>query len=542
MKFGRIPVSEALGAILAHSHQTASGALKKGRKLTAGDLDRLAASGLTEVVVARLEPDDLGEDEAAARIARAIAGPNVRIAEPFTGRSNLFADTPGVVQIDAARIDALNRIDEGLTVATLPSFERVAAGEMLATVKVITFAVSEATVTRAAQTAGQGSLVSLNAFAPKRAGLVLTRLTATKPSVLAKRERVMADRLTGAGSELVETLIVAHEIDAVRPAIHALAGRGCDPILVFAASAIVDRGDIVPAAIEAAGGRIVHLGMPVDPGNLLLMGRLGTADVIGVPSCAGSPKRNGFDWVLERRLAGLDVGSGEIAAMGVGGLLKEIATRPQPRDEKGTSLALAARREPSIACIVLAAGRSTRMGAANKLLADVSGRPMVRHTVEAALSSRARPVVVVTGHQADEVAAVLSGLDVEVVHNPLFAAGLSGSLKAGLDALPEAVDGAIVLLGDMPRIEPQHIDRLIAAFAPKEGRSIVVPVYQGRRGNPVLWGVDYFPSMRRLEGDVGAKRLIADHADQVVEVDLHSAAVLTDIDTPEALAELRGEP
>jgi molybdenum cofactor cytidylyltransferase len=228
--------------------------------------------------------------------------------------------------------------------------------------------------------------------------------------------------------------------------------------------------------------------------------------------------------------------------MGVGGLLKEIATRPQPRDEKGTSLALAARREPSIACIVLAAGRSTRMGAANKLLADIGGQPMVRHAVEAALASRARPVVVVTGHQADEVAAALSGLDVEIVHNPQFAAGLSGSLKAGLDALPEAVDGAIVLLGDMPQIEPQHIDRLIAAFAPKEGRSIVVPVYQGRRGNPVLWGVDYFPSMRRLEGDVGAKRLIADHSDQVVEVDLHSAAVLTDIDTPEALAELRGKP
>lgn len=542
MKFGRIPVSEALGAILAHSHQTASGALKKGRKLTAGDLDRLATAGLTEVVVARLEPGDVGEDDAAVRIARAIAGPGVRIAEPFTGRSNLFADTAGVVAIDAARIDALNRIDEGLTVATLPSFERVAAGEMLATVKIITFAVSEATVTRAVQTAGQGSLVSLSAFAPKRAGLVLTRLAATKPSVLAKRERVMADRLTGAGSELAETLIVAHEIDAVRSAIHALAGRGCDPILVFAASAIVDRGDIVPAAIEAAGGRIVHLGMPVDPGNLLLMGRLGTADVIGVPSCAGSPKRNGFDWVLERRLAGMDVGSGEIAAMGVGGLLKEIATRPQPRDEKGTSLALAARREPSIACIVLAAGRSTRMGAANKLLADISSRPMVRHAVEAALTSRARPVVVVTGHQADEVAAALSGLDVEIVHNPQFAAGLSGSLKAGLDALPEAVDGAIILLGDMPQIESQHIDRLIAAFAPKEGRSIVVPVYQGRRGNPVLWGVDYFPSMRRLEGDVGAKRLIAEHADQVVEVDLHSAAVLSDIDTPEALAELRRKP
>jgi molybdenum cofactor cytidylyltransferase len=538
MKFGRTPLSAALGAILAHSLQIKSGVLKKGRRLTEQDLARLAETGVSEIVAARLEPGDVGEDEAAARVARAIAGSNASVAEPFTGRSNLFAEVAGLAMIDAERINALNRIDEALTVATLHPLERVAAGEMLATVKIITFAVAESTLARAVRIAEDAS-VSVAPFARKRAGLVLTWLAATKPTLLAKRERVMAERLSGAGSELAETIVVAHETDAVRSAIHALAERGRDPILVFAASAIVDRGDVVPVAIEAAGGRVLHLGMPVDPGNLLLIAQLEAADVIGVPSCAGSLKRNGFDWVLERCLAGLEAGSTEISAMGVGGLLKEIVTRPQPREEQRP--VVAARREAKIGCIVLAAGRSTRMGESNKLLENLAGRPLIRHVVETALASRARPVVVVTGHEADRVEASLAGLDVELVHNPRFAKGLSSSLKVGLDALPEMVDGAMVVLGDMPELKPEHLDRLIAAFAPKESRSIVVPVYQGRRGNPVLWSADFFASMRQLEGDAGAKRLIAEHADQVVEVDLQSEAVLIDVDTPEALASLRGK-
>jgi molybdenum cofactor cytidylyltransferase len=355
--------------------------------------------------------------------------------------------------------------------------------------------------------------------------------------VLAKRERVMSHRLAALGSELAATLRVAHEPEAVRGAIEALKKQGLDPILVFAASAIVDRNDVIPAAVTAAGGEIVHLGMPVDPGNLLMLGRLDRTDVVGVPSCAGSPKLNGFDWVLERRLAGLPVGREEIAGMGVGGLLKEIATRPQPRDAEDDS----ARREKRIGIVILAAGRSSRMGGRNKLTEEVDGRPIVRHVAEAALASRGRPVVVVTGHQADAVAAKVEGLDLRIVHNPDFADGMSTSLRAGIAALPDGLDGAVVALGDMPGVGPAHLDRLIAAFEPKEGRSIVVPVFEGRRGNPVLWGAEHFAAMMAVEGDTGARQVIADNAESVVEVDLKSNAVLVDVDTPEALARLRDE-
>jgi molybdenum cofactor cytidylyltransferase len=165
---------------------------------------------------------------------------------------------------------------------------------------------------------------------------------------------------------------------------------------------------------------------------------------------------------------------------------------------------------------------------------------MVRVAVEAALASQARPVLVVTGHQPDAVRAALAGLDVAFVGNSDFAMGLSTSLRAGNRAVPKECTGALVLLGDMPRIEAAHLDAMIAAFASEAGAAIVVPTYEGQRGNPVLWPAELFGEMLALEGDVGARSLMAKHAQQVREIDLGTDAVLTDIDTPEALARLRG--
>lgn len=546
MRFSTFPLAEAEGTILAHSVSTPKGTLKKGRALTAFDVARLAEAGLTSVVAARLEPGDVGEDEAAARIARAAAGPGTHAAAPFTGRANLFASADGVVEFDAEAIRRINAIDEALTIATLPSLDRVTTGQMIATVKIITFAVPEAAVRRAEDIlSATRPLARVHAFTAKRAGLILTTMPATKANVLAKRRAAIEDRLTAIGSAIGRVETVPHTQDAVAAAIARLKAAEADPIIVFAASAIVDRGDVIPAALVEAGGVIVRLGMPVDPGNLMLLGKLGETGVIGAPSCAASPKLNGFDWILERLLAGLDVGVAEVAAMGVGGLLKEIPSRPQPREGKipaarsETEDARGARHRPKVAALVLAAGRSSRFGSSNKLLADLDGQPVVRHTVEAILASGARPVLVVTGHMADAVRAVLDGLDVTFVPSPRYADGLSASLKSGLRALPAGLDGVLVALGDMPAVTSNDIDRLISGLEPKEGRAIVVPVHGGKRGNPVLFAVELVPELLEVEGDSGAKHVIGRNADKVAEVDLGSPRIFVDVDTPEALDAVR---
>jgi len=532
MHFAEMPLDQAAGAILAHSVRHETGTFKKGRILDAADLAVLEESGINRVFAARLDAGDVAEDEAAGRVAKALAGPGAKPQEPFTGRANVHAASSGVALIDAERIRALNRLHESLTVATVGPFEIVEARQMLATVKVIPFAVPAPVLEQALALIAEEPLVTLAPFVAHQAGLVITVLPQSKRQLLAKTKAAMEQRLEALGSRLGAVEEVSHSIDGVGQAVRRLLASGHAPILIFGASAIVDRGDVVPQGLVAAGGDIVHLGMPVDPGNLLLLGRAGEIPVIGVPSCARSPKLNGFDWVLARTLANLELTAQDIMDMGAGGLLMEIPTRPLPRELNAPYVAKA----PSVAAIVLAAGRSSRMGGPNKLLAPVSGVAMVRRVAQTALASAASPVIVVTGHQSGEVEAALAGLDVTIVHNPDFADGLAGSLRTGLLALPPESEAFVVCLADMPLIEPTHIDKLIAAFDATEGRAICVPVHAGRRGNPVLWSRRFIPEMLELEGDEGARRLLEAHAGAVAEVPVASDAIFADFDTREAFA------
>jgi molybdenum cofactor cytidylyltransferase len=531
MQFGPCPIADAEGAILAHAVRTPRGLFRKGRILARADIDSLREANIGEVTVARLEEGDIGEDESAARIARACAGEDVRIGAAFTGRANLYSESHGVAVIDAALVAALNTIDESITIATLAPYAAVDIGQMLATIKIIPFAAPGTAAEKAEHIMKGGAAIRIAAFRPRRAALISTATPSTKPSLLDKNRTALDARLHALGSAIVFERRVAHQTDAVATALTEARAAGADPILVFGASAITDRRDVIPAAIEQAGGTIEHFGMPVDPGNLLLLGRLEDATVIGLPGCARSPKLNGFDFVLQRVLAHLPVTRTDIAAMGVGGLLTEIHTRPQPRDQRP----IKGPRAPKITAIVLAAGLSSRMGR-NKLLADIEGKPLVRRVAEAAAASSADPVIVVSGNGAADTASALAGMQVGVVENPDFRNGLSTSLKCGLRALPDDCDGAIVLLGDMPAVTPALIDKLVAAFDPAESRAICVASYKGKRGNPVLWARQFFSDMLQLEGDVGAKHLMAANSELVCEVEAADDAPLIDIDTPEALA------
>jgi len=543
MIFGEVPVAEAEGAILAHSLKLGTVALKKARVLSRADLDLIAGAGFARIVVARLEPGDVGEDEAARMVAAAAAGAEIKVAAPFTGRANLFAKSRGLLIFDRGRLDRLNLVHEAITLGTLPPFAAVEPRMMLATVKIIPFAAPADAVERCVEAArSDGPLLRVATFLPRSLGLIQTRLPGLKESILDKTREVTEGRLRALGCRLVVEERCDHATAELAPVIRDAMGHEIDILLVHGASAILDRRDVIPAAIVAAGGRIDHFGMPVDPGNLLLLGHVGERAVLGLPGCARSPKVNGFDWVLERLVAGLPVGPGEIMRMGSGGLLAEIPSRPLPRAEAVQTAERKSEAKPQgprIGALLLAAGQSRRMGGPNKLLAEIDGVPMVARVAQRLLASRARPIIAVLGNQADAVDSALGKLPVERVRNPEFAAGLSTSLKRGIATLPPDLDGVIICLGDMPLISGRHLDRLIAAFNPLEGRAIIVPTRRAKRGNPVLWSKRFFPEMTELAGDVGAKHLIGEHAELVVEVEMDDDAVLVDIDTPEALDALR---
>jgi molybdenum cofactor cytidylyltransferase len=401
----------------------------------------------------------------------------------------------------------------------------VRSKQIVATVKIIPFAVTRVVLEKVLGIVAGEPLLRVASFKVMKPALIITRLPQTKQSIIEKSEGAIRQRLALLGNELATAVICDHAQDAIATQIKALRKDGCSPILVFGASAIVDRADVIPAGLVEAGGEVLHLGMPVDPGNLMMLGQIGDTTVIGVPSCARSPKTNGFDWVLERTLAGLKLSREDVMDMGAGGLLAEISSRPQPREKANLS--------PRVAGVVLAAGLSSRMGT-NKMLADYCGEPMLRASVRAFVAAGLDEVFVVTGHEPDQAGQALEGLKVTLVHNAQFATGLASSVRAGV-AAATSFDAVIIGLGDMPRVSPQLIKRLVAAYNPVEHRSIVMPVHRGEIGNPVLWGADYFNVLLKLEGDRGARALIAAYRNEAVEIEAGDDGVLIDADTPEAL-------
>ncbi len=529
MRFGPQPVADALGATLAHSVQLPSGRLRKGRVLERADIDALTAAGIDQVTVARLNKDDIAEDAAAAAIAAALmsdAGPGngLTIGAPFNGRVNLLSAHLGLARIDVGTIAALNRIDPGITIATLPDHARVQAGSVVATIKVIPYAVPALILNAALEVASSDAkAMTVQPVVIQQADIILTRTPGFADRLLDKGRAAIATRLAALGIEIATTRIVDHDQSDVAAALEA-----CDAplVLILGASATSDELDVCPAGLVAAGGRLTRFGMPVDPGNLLFLGRLGMADVIGLPGCARSPALNGADWVLERIVCGIAVTSDDIAAMGVGGLLKEIPIRPQPRAGQRAA------EQPRIDVVVLAAGASRRMRGADKLIEQIDGVPILTRVVKAATASQASRTHVVLPPDAAARRQALSGLDVSLVTALDAAEGMAASLRAGLRRAAGA-DAVIVMLADMPEVTTDHLNRLIAGFDPNTQAEICRSVSDsGQPGHPVLFGQRFFESLAALTGDQGARSVVAAAEDYLIDVDCGPAATL-DLDTPE---------
>lgn len=332
MKFGPVSLAKAQGAILAHSlvasdpldYASFTYKIAKGTVLTAQHLADLAENDVAEVVVARLEPGDMHEDAAAAQIAFALMGQGLEAGTAATGRVNLRAVSAGIVQVDAGAIEAVNHINPAITVATVAPWARLGPRGLAVTVKIIPFAVDARDVAQAAEI-GRGA-VHLREGVVGSATLIETQV-GEMPS--GKGRASVKGRLDPFSTLLSDRVVVPHKIDAIAAAVRDAPGA---LVLILTASATSDLHDTAPEAVRAAGGTVIHYGMPVDPGNLLFIGRLGRKVVIGLPGCARSPALNGVDWVMERVICGAAPEDLDIPGMGVGGLLKEIPSRPRPRE------------------------------------------------------------------------------------------------------------------------------------------------------------------------------------------------------------------
>lgn len=424
MIFARFGCLEAEGVVLAHTLRLSHRTIKKGKSLTSDDLIDIQNAGIDYVAGARLEAGDINEDQAAISVANALAGANLTVGKPLGGRCNLYARRQGVVVIDRARIDAINLTDGAISVATLPEHAEAAAEQAVASIKVIPFAVSQPLVDQCVELASGGGTeesdnlaVSLKPYKPVPVALILTEATGLKASVLDSTREVTQARLQSMGSQVVFEQRCSHSIEDVSQALKRALVSECELILICGATVTVDTGDVVPSAIVREGGKVDHFGMPVEPGNMLLLAHHGSCTIVNLPGCSRSPKLNGLDWVLQRILAGIPVGRRDIQMMGVGGLIKDI--------------------------------------------------PMIER------------------------------------------------IKS-------------------ERIKKQRRQKQVSG-------DIVAPFKDGRRGNPVLWARRYFSAMKALTGDMGARGLLKEHAGNVWDVPISDDDIFADIDTPEALAEVKAE-
>jgi len=353
MKFEPVPLSEAKGKVLGHNIAAANGRrmLRKGKPLTGADLESLRALGRLSVYVAQMEPDDVDENKAARRVAEAVCGPGLHIAGVASGRANLLADRQGIARIDVERLAQINERN-GITIATAMTHSPVHARQIVATVKIIPYAVPESVVREAEAIAnGSRQIVRVDALTSRSVGMILSG-SASVHQKLVSDFAPLRNRIEKLGSELTRTDFVAlddepDEADLVNM-LQQQISTGVKMILLAGETAIMDERDIIPRAIERAGGKVESVGAPVDPGNLLMLAYINDVPVVGAPGCARSKKTNIVDWILPRLLAGDRLTRRDIIALGHGGLLQDVPERGAPRDIKEADIDIQTEPEPTM--------------------------------------------------------------------------------------------------------------------------------------------------------------------------------------------------
>jgi len=529
VKFEERLVADSEGWTLAHSVTCGQKRIAKGTKLTAAIVDQLVGGGLVSAQVFLLEQDDIDEDTAARIAAEKITGAGLQVKPAGKGRANIVATCNGLF-IPGSGIDAVNRADDAFSAASLVSHKPVRAEQLVATIKVIPYGLPSAILGNVPPAKNP---MTVSPFQDFNALLIVTGKTPTKKTVTNLTSRI---ERTGGALQVWGT--VKHDKKSVIDSLAKAKLESVDLILMLGASAISDKRDIFPSALTDSGGQLIKLGMPADPGNLLMLGKLGKQTIIGLPGCARSPALNGFDWVIERFAAKEPIDAPTLTQMGTGGLLKEPVGRVAPR--KGTADQVTP-KEASVAAIVLAAGKSSRAKNIHKLLSTLAGKTVIATTIDSLLSIEGLNVHVVTGHKSADIKASLANKSVAFAHNSEFDQGMGTSIAVGVSALNK-VDYALICLGDMPFVQQTTIQKILDTAAKTPGAAIFVPTFHGKRGHPVLWHQRFFGDLKGLHGDTGGKQILQNNVEKIVEVPVNDAGILIDLDTPEILAQFGISP
>ena len=531
MKILGLDPQESLGSVIAQTYNLPGKTISKGTFVTSEIVDYFKEFDVQTILCAVPANGDIHEDEAAEAISNAIDKNQIYVEKASTGRVNFKSQSLCLVRYERALIREVNLVDESIAFSIVEHNQLLAKNDLIATLKIIPFFTQKKYVDQVISILAKNELFNTHSLNRKKVSLIQTSFEWQKKSMFKATSNVTRNRLEALDCSLNEEKLICHDYKALCSEIRSSIGSGIDILLISGASAITDRSDYIPRAILSEGGKIIQYGLAVDPGNLLLIGKVGNTTVIGMPGCARSPKLNGFDWVLQLLMADIPISREELAEMGAGGLLMEIASRPLPRAlAKSVS-----KREKKVMGVILAAGNSTRMGKDNKLLRNIGDAPLIRNTAIEMLKSDLDSCSIVLGYQSDKVADVIKDLNVNLILNPLWKEGQASSLRAAINTLDSTYSDLLIMLGDLPGIKSIHINSIIEEHLLTDNRKskITIPSFKGQKGNPVIWGRSFFDDLSNLEGDVGGRSLFSEHPAAINILEMENPWVVKDTDTPE---------
>ena len=531
MKILGLDPQESLGSVIAQTYNLPGKTISKGTFMTSEIVDYFKEGDVQNILCAVPDNDDIHEDEAANIISNAIDKSHLYTESASTGRVNFKSRSLCLVRYERELIKKVSLVDESIAFSIVEHNQLLAKNDLIATLKIIPFFTQKKYVDQVISILAKSELFKTHSLNKKEVSLIQTSFEWQKKSMFKATSNVTRNRLEALDCSLNEEKLIRHDYNVLRSEIRSSIENGIDILLISGASAIIDRSDYIPKAILSEGGEIIQYGLAVDPGNLLLIGKVGNTTVIGMPGCARSPKLNGFDWVLQLLMADIPINREELADMGAGGLLMEIASRPLPRAlAKSVS-----KHEKKVMGVILAAGNSTRMGKDNKLLSYIGDAPLIRNTAIEMLKSDLDTCSVVLGYQSDKVADVIKDLNVNLILNPLWKEGQASSLRAAINTLDSTYSDLLIMLGDLPGIKSNHINSIIEEHLLTDNRKskITIPSFKGQKGNPEIWGRSFFHDLSNLEGDVGGRTLFSEHPAAINILEMDEPWVVKDADTPE---------
>ena len=330
MQFGSIKLEKSEGSILAHSIKLENLNISKGTLLTENHIMDLRSKGVQSVVVARLENGDIEENKSAIIVSKAFSHNSLIFSKANTGRINIFSKHDGLLIYSVSSLISFNLIDEGIALALLTQNSFVKKKQLIGTLKVIPYSLPKKTILKFRRFE---NLIIIKAVKEKKFSLIQTSHKNMKESLYKKTSIETKKRVENLSCFLLDDTICEHNEKELTSKISSIIKKDIDILLISCASAVSDRNDILPKSIMNLGGNIIHFGLPVDPGNLLILASLNNKLIVGMPGCARSPSLNGLDLILRMLVTDIKIDKKIIASLGVGGLLKDTRLRPFPRSK-----------------------------------------------------------------------------------------------------------------------------------------------------------------------------------------------------------------